>query len=90
MRENHALCGTAGRRRRRVFTLERIVELFPAVGKKLNVRCELLMGDSSSRSPSAGRFCCNRHHRDGRTSTGLAPKVVKDILRSLVGCVRTG
>lgn len=81
VRENLALAERAGRGRRRVFTLERIVDLFPAVGEKLGVRCDLLSG-GQQQQVAIGRALLLQPDimLMDEPSTGLAPKVVKDIL----------
>ncbi|OYW22050.1 MAG: ABC transporter ATP-binding protein [Burkholderiales bacterium 12-64-5] len=81
VRENLALAERAGRRRRRVFTLERIVDLFPAVGEKLNVRCDLLSGGQQQQVAISRALLLQPDIIVmDEPSTGLAPKVVKDIL----------
>ncbi len=81
VRENLALAERNGRGRRRVFSLERIVDLFPAVGEKLNVRCDLLSG-GQQQQVAIGRALLLQPNLVvmDEPSTGLAPKVVKDIL----------
>ncbi|QRG09639.1 ABC transporter ATP-binding protein [Xanthobacter dioxanivorans] len=81
VRENLALAERAGRGRRHVFTLERIVDLFPAVGEKLSVRCDLLSG-GQQQQVAIGRALLLQPDimLMDEPSTGLAPKVVKDIL----------
>lgn len=81
VRENLALAERAGRMRRRIFNLERIIQLFPAVGEKLNVRCDLLSG-GQQQQVAIGRALILQPDVIvmDEPSTGLAPKIVKDIL----------
>lgn len=81
VRENLALAERAGRGRRAVFSLERIVDLFPAVGEKLSVRCDLLSG-GQQQQVAISRALLQQPDIVvmDEPSTGLAPKVVKDIL----------
>ncbi|MCG5237963.1 ABC transporter ATP-binding protein [Xanthobacter oligotrophicus] len=81
VRENLVLAERAGRSRRHVFTLERIVDLFPAVGDKLNVRCDLLSGGQQQQVAISRALLLQPDVVVmDEPSTGLAPKVVKDIL----------
>ncbi|UJX44210.1 ABC transporter ATP-binding protein [Xanthobacter sp. YC-JY1] len=81
VRENLVLAERAGRGRSPVFSLDRIADLFPAVGEKLNVRCDLLSG-GQQQQVAIGRALLQQPDIVvmDEPSTGLAPKVVKDIL----------
>jgi ABC-type branched-subunit amino acid transport system ATPase component len=79
--ENLRLAQRAGIRRPQKFTLDRVLDLFPAVREKLAVPCELLSG-GQQQMVAIGRALLLQPEIMvmDEPSTGLAPKVVKDIL----------
>lgn len=87
--ENLRLALRAGAARPRKFSLDRIVELFPAVGEKLSVRCDLLSGGQQQMVAIARALLLQPDIVVmDEPSTGLAPKVVKsilDVLKQLCG-----
>jgi ABC-type branched-subunit amino acid transport system ATPase component len=84
VRENLRLAERSGRSRQRKFDLDRIIGLFPRVGEKLSVRCELLSGGEQQMVAIARTLLLQPDIVVmDEPSTGLAPKVVKDILEVL-------
>jgi ABC-type branched-subunit amino acid transport system ATPase component len=84
VRENLRLAERTGAARKRKFDLDRIIGLFPRVGEKLSVRCELLSGGEQQMVAIARTLLLQPDIVVmDEPSTGLAPKVVKDILEVL-------